>query len=124
MENKFYQALQILKPNVECSWGGVVETEEDFKKVEWKTGEDSNGQQITTTTCPHSEITWTKVNKEMKTLQSNYDNQDYARNRLASYPSLQEFAEAYCEKEVGDDSTKWDAYVVKYNKVRSDNPKE
>ena len=36
---------------------------------------------------------------------------------------LAEFAEAYCEKEIGGDSTKWDAYKTKYNKVRSDNPK-
>ena len=31
--------------------------------------------------------------------------------------------EAYTEKEIGGDSTKWDAYVVEYNKVRTDNPK-
>jgi hypothetical protein len=31
--------------------------------------------------------------------------------------------EAYTEKEIGGDSTKWDAYVVKYNQVRTDNPK-
>ena len=32
--------------------------------------------------------------------------------------------EAYTEKEIGGDSTKWDAYKTAYNKVRSDNPKE
>jgi hypothetical protein len=32
--------------------------------------------------------------------------------------------EAYTEKEIGGDSTKWDAYVINYNKVRTDNPKE
>jgi hypothetical protein len=47
----------------------------------------------------------------------------YKINRLAQYPSLQDFAEAYCEKEIGGDSTKWDAYKTAYNKVRSDNPK-
>jgi len=31
--------------------------------------------------------------------------------------------EAYTEKEIGSSSTKWDAYVEKYNKVRTDNPK-
>jgi hypothetical protein len=34
-----------------------------------------------------------------------------------------EFIEAYTEKEIGGDTTKWDEYVVKYNKVRTDNPK-
>jgi len=31
--------------------------------------------------------------------------------------------EAYTEKEIGGNSSKWDEYVIKYNKVRSDNPK-
>ena len=56
-------------------------------------------------------------------LQAEYDALDYARARDISYPSLKEFAEAYTEKEIGGDSTKWDLYVTKYNKVRTDNPK-
>nr|BAR15038.1 hypothetical protein [uncultured Mediterranean phage uvMED] len=44
--------------------------------------------------------------------------------REREYPSLKEFAEAYCEKEIGGDSTKWNAYITAYNKVRTDNPKE
>ena len=77
-------------------------------------------------------ITWTDgttpisksdIEAKMTELQADYDNQEYARNRAAAYPSLQEFAEAYCEKEIGADTTKWDEYVVKYNKVRTDNPK-
>ena len=34
-----------------------------------------------------------------------------------------EFMEAYTEKEIGGSSTKWNAYVTAYNKVRNDNPK-
>jgi len=77
-------------------------------------------------------ITWTDgttaiaksdIQAKMTELQTAYNNQEYARNRAAAYPSLQEFAEAYCEKEIGADTTKWDEYVVKYNKVRTDNPK-
>ena len=63
------------------------------------------------------------IEAKMTELQADYDSQEYARNRAAAYPSLQEFAEAYCEKEIGADTTKWDEYVVKYNKVRTDNPK-
>ncbi len=48
----------------------------------------------------------------------------YKDDRARAYPSIHEFMEAYTEKEIGEDSTKWDAYVVKYNKVREDNPKE
>ena len=68
-------------------------------------------------------ISKSDIEAKMTELQTAYDNQEYARNRAATYPSLQEFAEAYCEKEIGADTTKWDEYVVKYNKVRTDNPK-
>ena len=51
------------------------------------------------------------------------DGLTYARTRSIAYPNWQEFAEAYTEKEIGEDSTKWDAYVTAYNKVRSDNQK-
>jgi len=58
---------------------------------------------------------------------ANYDfdnqNNGYKYARQAAYPSVVEFMEAYTEKEIGGDSTKWDAYVVEYNQVRTDNPK-
>ena len=64
------------------------------------------------------------IEAKMAELQTEYDNLAYARARSEAYPSLKTFAEAYCEKEIGGDSTKWDAYKTAYNKVRSDNPKE
>ena len=82
---------------------------ENFEQITWHDG---------TTHIPKADI-----EAKMAELQTAYDNQEYARNRAAAYPSLQEFAEAYCEKEIGADTTKWDEYVVKYNKVRTDNPK-
>ena len=56
-------------------------------------------------------------------LKAAYDGKDYARTRATAYPSNIDFMEAYTEKEIGSDSTKWDAYVIAYNKVRTDNPK-
>ena len=56
-------------------------------------------------------------------LQTAYDAKAYARTRADAYPSIADFMEAYTEKEIGSDSTKWDAYVIAYNKVRTDNPK-
>ena len=47
----------------------------------------------------------------------------YKLKRRNEYPSDDDFKEAYTEKEIGSDSTKWDAYVIAYNKVRTDNPK-
>jgi hypothetical protein len=63
------------------------------------------------------------INSKLTELQTEYDSLAYARKRGGEYPPLNEFAEAYTEKEFGGDSTKMDAYKIKYNKVRSDNPK-
>jgi len=64
-----------------------------------------------------------ELNAQVSQLQADYDALDYARARDISYPNLKEFIEAYTEKEIGGDDTKWNEYVTKYNKVRTDNPK-
>ena len=64
-----------------------------------------------------------QIQSKMDELKIEYDAKEYARKREHEYPSLNEFAEAYTEKEFGGDSTKMDAYKIKYEKVRSDNPK-
>jgi hypothetical protein len=69
------------------------------------------------------EPTDAEIKAEQERLQTEYDNNKYQRDRAAEYPSVKDFMEAYTEKEIGSDSTKWDAYVVNYNKVRTDNPK-
>ena len=71
-----------------------------------------------------SEISKSDIKTKIEELQTQYSNNKYQRDRAVAYPSLQEFTEAYCEKEIGGDSTKWDAYKTAYNKVRTDNPKE
>ena len=73
------------------------------------TATDNNGDNVT--------INWSSVNAWT-------DPNEYKYKRAEEYPSLKEFAEAYCEKEIGGDSTKWNAYKTAYNKVRTDNPKE
>ena len=60
---------------------------------------------------------------EIATAQTAYDAKAYARTRETAYPPIADFMEAYTEKEIGSVSTKWDAYVIAYNKVRTDNPK-
>tara|TARA_R100001594_G_scaffold139219_1_gene183440 strand:+ start:378 stop:593 length:216 start_codon:yes stop_codon:yes gene_type:complete len=66
--DKFYEAVKILKSSATCSVNGDMENESDFNKVEWITGEDEFGRAITTTTNPHSELTWNKVKAEMDKL--------------------------------------------------------
>ena len=65
---KFVTAVRNLKADTEMAFNGEVTTEAEFNQVKWKTGEDSDGGMISTTTCPHSEITWTKVKAEMDKL--------------------------------------------------------
>ena len=65
---KFVTAVRNLRADTEMAFNGEVTTEAEFNKVNWKTGEDSNGSMISITTCPHSEITWTKVKEEMDKL--------------------------------------------------------
>ena len=67
--------------------------------------------------------TQAEIDTEIARLQTEYDGLAYARTRAAAYPTIADFMEAYTEKEIGSDSTKWDAYVIAYNKVRTDNPK-
>ena len=66
--DKFFEAVKILRPNTKMIWETPIETEENFNKVEWVTGSNSNNEATTTTTCPHAEITWTKVKEEMDKL--------------------------------------------------------
>ena len=65
---KFITATRILKSDVEMVFNSEIHTEEDFNKVQWVIGKDDYETAITTTTCPHSEITWTKVKEEMDKL--------------------------------------------------------
>lgn len=83
---------------------------EDLNQIEWIDGNPTN-------------ITIEQIQAKMLELQAVYDTNEYARNREVEYPSVNDFMEAYTEKEIRGDSTKWDEYVGKYNKVRIDNPK-
>ena len=97
-------AILAINPNAQ-----VTVRDEDLDKLEWNAG-----------TTPISKADIQAKQAELKTA---YDNKDYARKRAKEYPSVRDFMEAYTEKEIGGDSTKWDAYKTAYNKVRSDNPK-
>ena len=62
--SKFFKAVNTLKSNVGLSFFGEITSESDFNKIDWVTGEDSNGIAITTKTNPHSEINYTKTKTE------------------------------------------------------------
>ena len=88
----------------------VTVSGEDVNRITWEDGNPTS-------------ITNADIEAKQTELQTAYDAEVYARTRAAAYPSNADFMEAYTEKEIGSDSTKWDAYVIAYNKVRTDNPK-
>ena len=88
----------------------ILVNDDDINTITWHDGNPTK-------------ITKKQILDKQAELQSKYDALAFARAREQEYPALKEFAEAYCEKEIGEDSTKWDAYVIKYNLVRSNNPK-
>jgi len=98
------KAIQAINPSAKVSVNA-----EDFEQITWH-----NGTAV---------ISKADIQAKQAELQAEHDAQAYARSRDTQYPSLKEFAEAYTEKEILADTTKWDDYVIKYNKVRSDNPK-
>jgi len=65
---KLYKALEVLKTDVEWTLLDDIDstslTENLYNKIGWVTGADSNGIAITTNTCPHSEIDYSKVKTE------------------------------------------------------------
>ncbi len=66
--DKLYLALQTLKNGVEYAFDNAEVNETSFNDIKWVTGVDAGGSAVTTTTCPHSEITWTLVKAEMDKL--------------------------------------------------------
>ena len=65
---KFLLAVRKLKANVEFITHGDITSQTEFNNVNWVTGTEENGSAITSNTCPHAEITWSKVKAEMDKL--------------------------------------------------------
>ena len=61
-------AMNQIKSSAQFIIKGNIDSESDFNKIEWVTGADENGDASTTTTNPHSELTWTAVKTEMDKL--------------------------------------------------------
>ena len=64
---KLIKSINTLKPDTEFTFSANEVNEETYNTIKWNTGVD-NGTAITTTTNPHSEITWTLVKAEMDKL--------------------------------------------------------
>ena len=108
MKNKFiFEAIQALNPSAIFTVRG---DDVDACEIEWHHGT--------------AEISRADIKTKANQLKSEYDDLAYSRERARVYPDIKDFMEAYTEKEIGGDNTKWEAYKTAYNKVRTDNPKE
>ena len=115
-------AIKALDANAQVVVNGEPSNQAEYEsQVKYISGADENGSVVFKDT---QDFTWSQVSAKKAELQTEYDNKQYQRDRADAYPSVVDFMEAYCEKEIGGDSTKWDAYRTAYNKVRTDNPKE
>ena len=65
---KCADVINKIKPSAQFIFTGNIDSESDFNNIKWVTGEDENGDAITTTTNPHAELTWIKVKAEMDKL--------------------------------------------------------
>ena len=93
---KFWKAIDNLKKGTEYKFTGDVPlTEELFDNINWKKDDGTF-----TTTNPHSELTWSKVDTEIKRLQTEYDNNDYQRKRKLEYPSIEECVHAILDDDL------------------------
>ena len=127
MENyiKFLRAIKSLKSDVEFSYQGDITTKAEFDKVNWVTGEDAEGTAIVTTTNPHSELTWTKVNNAMTALQTAYDGVGVVqRKRATEYASLKEQLDLLYKDMAADKGDKTGEWFKAVKKVKDDNPKD
>ena len=64
---KFWKAVLTLKSSAELIVDGDITSESDFNNIKWVTGVN-NSQAIFSDTCPHSEITYSKIVEEMNKL--------------------------------------------------------
>tara|TARA_B100000902_G_C27010421_1_gene764494 strand:- start:338 stop:658 length:321 start_codon:yes stop_codon:yes gene_type:complete len=94
-----------------------------FSEDDYVLQDDGDGVYIAKWNSGSSQPTKTQIETAHAQWQTEQDAKAYVRARSDAYPSVADFMEAYTEKEIGSSSTKWDAYVTAYNKVRSDNPK-
>ena len=117
---KVRYAKNLITGSVETQSGGTEGNQADLDlMLSNMIGDGSNGL-----TPSDVEVGWEEAETVEGWITAFKDSlKTYADKRKKEYPSLHEFAEAYTEKEFGGDSTKMDAYKIKYEQVRSDNPK-
>ena len=84
--------------------------------VNFVSGSDANGTAIFSDTKPY---TWSEVSAEKALLQTEYDNNQYQRDRASAYPSIQDQLDMQYWDSINGTTT-WKDVVAA---VKADNPK-
>jgi hypothetical protein len=96
---------------------GEPTTEAEYNSnVDYVSGADANGTAIFSDTKPY---TWSEVSAEKALLQTEYDNNQYQRDRASAYPSIQDQLDMQYWDSVNNTTTWKDAVA----QVKADNPK-
>tara|TARA_Y100000114_G_C11578452_1_gene239862 strand:- start:72 stop:425 length:354 start_codon:yes stop_codon:yes gene_type:complete len=112
-----YEAIKSLKADAEFVMSGEPSTKSEYERdVKFVSGTDENGELIFKET---QDFTWEEVSAKKTELQTQYDNNEYQRDRAAAYPSIQDQLDMQYWDNVNG-TTNWKDAIAK---VKSDNPK-
>ena len=100
---------------------GEPSNETEYQRdVKYISGSDSNGSAIFSSTQPY---TWSQVNTKKSSLVTTYNNEQYKRDRAASYPELgEQLDKLFHDIDNGTLTTSGDFYTA-LNTVKTANPK-
>ncbi len=111
-------AIKALKDDAEFVVSGEPSNKAEYEaNVKFVSGADENGSAIYKDT---QDFTWEQVSTKKAELQTDYDNNQYQRDRADAYPSIQDQLDMQYWDSVNGTTTWTDAVA----KVKSDNPKE
>ena len=100
---------------------GEPSNETEYQRdVKYVSGSDSNGSAIFSSTQPY---TWSQVNTKKSALVTTYNNEQYKRDRAASYPDIgEQLDKLFHDIDNGTLTTSGDFYTA-LNTVKTANPK-
>ena len=100
---------------------GEPSNETEYQRdVKYVSGADDNGSAIFSDTQPY---TWSQVNTKKSALQTQYDNDQYKRDRAVAYPAIgEQLDKLFHDIDNGTLTTSGDFYTA-LNAVKTANPK-
>ena len=114
MTIEIIEAILALDKDAQVVVRGIPSNESEYKdQVKIASGSDENGSAILSSILPW---TWEQVSAKQAELQAEYDAQDYARNRIEEYGSLEKQIEFITENSLKEWKEKVAEIKAKYPK--------